>query len=476
MTGLKRRRKARVSVVQGNAGSRSRAARLNPPVTLSEQLRTEDPSSPSSPPPRGARRGPSHRAGRGRPRGARGDRVPRRARRAGADREAAAALGHELRLPQRAGGARSRAARRCARSRPCRAARARSRSRSRAPRSRPARGWRCATGRVEAGRRSRDPRARCGRAPRATRSRVTLPRDVLAQVCLRQLRGTRRRVLGSKRQDAGSSSTAGSSRGAISMAYYRPGEERLISMLPEIARRIGRTRGHLGGAWRGVAVLVLFGGAVGLSAWLLVGLARGGAAAPGRASWSALVAGFNALAWGLLTPIVPDRPTSRSTSPTSRTSPSTASRRARRRTRCRRSCTRSSTAPQVGDLNFNPFGRGLWSADADAPARQGARHQADTGQRARERQRPRLPARVLRRARARPTASAHAAGGSTLDALTFMRAIGALFAMVTVLALLAMLRELFPDRPLLTGGVGAPRARSSPCSPGSPAASTPTPR
>ena len=47
----------------------------------------------------------------------------------------------------------------------------------------------------------------------------------------------------------------------------------------------------------------------------------------------------------------------------------------------------------------------------------------------------------------------HAAGGSTLDALTFMRAIGALFAMITVLALLAMLRELFPDRPLLTGGV-----------------------
>ena len=54
-------------------------------------------------------------------------------------------------------------------------------------------------------------------------------------------------------------------------------------------------------------------------------------------------------------------------------------------------------------------------------------------------------------------AVAHAAGGSTLDALTFMRAIGALFAMVTVLALLAMLRELFPDRPLLTGGGRAHR-------------------
>ena len=46
----------------------------------------------------------------------------------------------------------------------------------------------------------------------------------------------------------------------------------------------------------------------------------------------------------------------------------------------------------------------------------------------------------------------HAVGGSTLDALTFMRGIGALLAMVTVLALLAMLRELFPDRPLLTAG------------------------
>ena len=53
---------------------------------------------------------------------------------------------------------------------------------------------------------------------------------------------------------------------------------------------------------------------------------------------------------------------------------------------------------------------------------------------------------------------AHAAGGSTLDALTFMRGIGALLAMVTVLALLAMLRELFPDRPLLSG-----RRRRSSC-------------
>ena len=53
----------------------------------------------------------------------------------------------------------------------------------------------------------------------------------------------------------------------------------------------------------------------------------------------------------------------------------------------------------------------------------------------------------------RPTGRVHAAGGSTLDALTFMRAQGALLAIITVLALLALLRELLPDRPLLTGGV-----------------------
>ena len=34
-----------------------------------------------------------------------------------------------------------------------------------------------------------------------------------------------------------------------------------------------------------------------------------------------------------------------------------------------------------------------------------------------------------------------------------MRAQGALLAIITVLALLALLRELWPDRPLLTGGV-----------------------
>ena len=40
----------------------------------------------------------------------------------------------------------------------------------------------------------------------------------------------------------------------------------------------------------------------------------------------------------------------------------------------------------------------------------------------------------------------HAAGGSTLDAMTLHARPGALLAIVTALALLALLRELFPDR------------------------------
>ena len=51
--------------------------------------------------------------------------------------------------------------------------------------------------------------------------------------------------------------------GGISMAYYRPGEERLISMVPVIAQRIGRTRGMLGGTWRAVTVVLLLVGSVG---------------------------------------------------------------------------------------------------------------------------------------------------------------------------------------------------------------------
>ena len=44
--------------------------------------------------------------------------------------------------------------------------------------------------------------------------------------------------------------------GAISMSYYRPGAESLLGLAPVIAQRIGLTRGHTGGAWRGVAIVL----------------------------------------------------------------------------------------------------------------------------------------------------------------------------------------------------------------------------
>ena len=50
-------------------------------------------------------------------------------------------------------------------------------------------------------------------------------------------------------------------------------------------------------------------------------------------------------------------------------------------------------------------------------------------------------------------AATHALGGSTLDAVAVMRIVGALLAGATVLALLAFLRELFPERPLLSTGI-----------------------
>ena len=235
------------------------------------------------------------------------------------------------------------------------------------------------------------------------------------------------------------------------MAYYRPGEERLISILPEVARRIGRTRGHLGGAWRGVAILVLFGGAVGLSAWLLVGLARGRARPRRVAVVVALVAGFNALAWGILTPVfqTPDETfhTSYVQDLAEHGKPPRAA-----KDGLSQEMYAIIDGAQVGAINFNPFGRGRWSPDAEVRLDKVLASKPNPDN-------PRASANVrdyppaYYGALVPAYAAAHAAGGSTLDALTFMRAIGALFAMVTVLALLAMLRELFPDRPLLTGGV-----------------------
>ena len=286
---------------------------------------------------------------------------------------------------------------------------------------------------------------------RARATRFTLPStlkaDVLGSVCLHQNPGHTALVLGAG-DKRGLELDGRIVPGAITMAYYRPGRERLISLLPEIARRIGRTRGHLGGAWRGVAVLGLFGLAVGLSVWLLVGLARGRARR--AVVVVALVAGVNALAWGFLTPTfqTPDEPyhVSYVQDLAEHGKPPRAA---------RDSMSSELYAIQggaaVGDINFNPFGRGYWSPDADRRLAQVLAKTPSTdnkGANANVRDYP--PAYYASLVPA--YAVTHAAGGSTLDALTWMRALGALLAMVTVVALLAMLRELFPDRPLLTAG------------------------
>ena len=61
--------------------------------------------------------------------------------------------------------------------------------------------------------------------------------------------------------------------GAISITFLRPGRERLISMVPVVAERIGRVRGHLGGPGRAVVIALCFLLGAGLAGWLFVGLA-----------------------------------------------------------------------------------------------------------------------------------------------------------------------------------------------------------
>ena len=287
---------------------------------------------------------------------------------------------------------------------------------------------------------------------RARANRFVLPRtldgDVAGSVCLVQARGPNARVLGSN-EKRGLTVNGLIVSGGISMAYYRPGRERLISMVPVVAQRIGRTRGHLGGAWRPVVVVLLLAASIALAAWGLRGLLRERRVR--IAVIVAAVAGLNTLAWGLLVPAiqVPDehfhlsyvqdlaehhRPPAALVDELSE------------------ELNVIVGGAAVGDINFNPVGRGRWSPDAEQKLdRELAENPTTDNKGASINLRDYPPAYY---ATLLPLYwTAHAAGGSTLDALTFMRAQGALLAIITALALLALLRELFPGRPLLTGGV-----------------------
>ena len=101
----------------------------------------------------------------------------------------------------------------------------------------------------------------------------------------------------------------------------------------------------------------------------------------------------------------------------------------------------------AGSLNFNPFGRTIWDKQiaedsvaplyADPPPSQ--RNVGSYG--------PVADYPPLYYLTLAPAYSAtHALGGSTLAAVTVMRGVSALYAGVTMLALFAMLSELFPRR------------------------------
>ena len=288
---------------------------------------------------------------------------------------------------------------------------------------------------------------------RARANRFVLPRtlaaDVTGEVCLVQDPGRTTSVILGSKEKTGLSLNELVVSGAISMAYYRAGEERLVSMIGVVAQRIGRTRGMLGGTWRAMAVVVLLIASVGLAAWTLAGLVRGRRRR--IALLVALVAGLNTLAWGLLVPAIqiPDEhyhlsyvqdlaehgkpPVSMLDSLSEELNVIVG-------------------GAALGDINFNPVGRGRWSPDAEARLdRQLAEGPSVDNQGASVNLRDYPPA--YYGSLVPVYAAVHAAGGSTLDALTFMRAVGALLMVITALALLGLLRELFPDRPLLTGGV-----------------------
>ena len=276
----------------------------------------------------------------------------------------------------------------------------------------------------------------------------TLARDIAGAGLPARRRRAARAAARRPLEDSGLTVDGEPAQGGLTLVYYRAGEERLIAMLPTVAQRIGRIRGRLGGAWRAIAVIVLLIASAGLAAWTMAGLVR---RRPRRvALLVATVAALNALAWGLLVPAI-----------------------------------------QIPDENYHlSYVQDL--AEHGSPGRPGRlalggaqRDRRRLGPRRHQLQ-PRRPRPLERRRGAKldrqlaeePStdnegasvnlrdyppayyatlvpvyAATHAAGGSTLDAMTFMRASASLFAGVTVLALLAFLLELFPGRPLLTGSV-----------------------
>ena len=291
---------------------------------------------------------------------------------------------------------------------------------------------------------------------RARAVRFELPRtladDAPGRVCVQQGPGASASFLGSL-EKPGLTLDGRPAKGAVTMSYYRPGSESLLGLAPVIAQRIGLTRGHSGGGWRGIAILLCFAAGISLAAFALIALARGRGVR--RLAWlCAAVAVLNSLAWGLLTPTfqIPDEhfhlsyvqdlaehgkpPDPGAGVPDGYSA----------------ELGLIATAAGLGAINFNPVGRPNWSPEQDDEVDAQLAREPSTDN-------PGAVAGLLDypplyyAALVPLYGATHAAGGSSLDAITLIRILGSLLAGVTVLALVAFLRELFPGRETIVGGV-----------------------
>ncbi len=291
---------------------------------------------------------------------------------------------------------------------------------------------------------------------RARAVRFELPRtlvdDAVGRVCVKQGAGGSASFLGSLDQ-IGLRLDGHPAKGAITMSYYRPGSESLLGLAPVIAQRIGLTRGHLGGAWRGIAILLCFAAGLGIAAFALVALARGRSVRR-LALLCAAVAVLNSLAWGLLTPTfqIPDEPYHLSYVQDLAEDGKPPDPKPGVPDRFSEDLGLIVRASALGAINFNPVGRPNWSPQQDREVNAGLARKPspdNPGAVAGLRDYPPLYYAGL----VPVYAATHAAGGSTLDAITLIRIVGSLLAGVTVLALFGFLKELFPGRDVIVAGV-----------------------
>ena len=230
--------------------------------------------------------------------------------------------------------------------------------------------------------------------------------------------------------------------GGMTIQFVRPGRETLFATVPLIIERIGLIRELIGGWPRAVLILLVSFAGIGLSAALLAGRVRRRVALA-----VAGVAVLNAFAWSLLTPVfqVPDEPAH--TSYVQDLAVKHSAPRAGESSNYSPDLIATLIPSAAGSLNFNPFGRTIWDKQiakdsvaplyADPPPSQ--RNVGSYG--------PVADYPPLYYLTLVPAYSAtHALGGSTLAAVTVMRGVSALYAGVTMLALFALLSELFPRR------------------------------